>query len=64
MFVPATERSAHERSLHFHACVSTAGGDPEEQGTLMTVSHDTEIAGSRALIVVGLDPTETPSVAR
>jgi protocatechuate 3,4-dioxygenase beta subunit len=36
-----------------------AGGDPEEQGTLLTVSDDAEISGSRALIVVGLDPTAT-----
>ena len=34
---------------------SIAGGDPAEEGLLMTVRDDAAISGSRGLIVVGLD---------
>lgn len=42
---------------------SIAGDDPQGDGLLLTVSDDTAIAGSRALIVVGLDPTARSSGA-
>ena len=40
-----------------------AGGDPAEEGLLMAVSDDAAISGSRALIVVGVDPTATSAGA-
>jgi len=40
-----------------------AGGNPAEEGLLMTVSDDAAIAGSRALIVVGVDPSATSAGA-
>lgn len=40
-----------------------AGGNPDEFGTLFGVADDAEISGSRALIVVGLDPTATSAGA-
>ena len=42
---------------------SIAGGDPADEGLLMTVSDDAAISGSRGLIVVGVDPTATSAGA-
>lgn len=38
---------------------SIAGGDPADNGTQATASDDTELAGTRALLVLGIDPDAT-----
>ncbi len=42
---------------------SISGGDPEENGTQATASDDAELAGTRALLVLGIDPDAESSAS-
>lgn len=56
-----TAYAAHGAPDTTNAEDRTTGGNGPEQGLQMSVSDDAAIDGSRALIVVGVDPTATSS---